>query len=59
MTDIICKTCEGSGKIANDGEKTPWSFYEKLPIESAGGVLMGFIKPTPCPDCGGSGKEKS
>lgn len=51
-----CTTCEGCGKIANDDSGTPWSAWTSLPLHSSAAVLMGLVRPVPCPDCNGSGK---
>ena len=50
-----CKTCDGCGKVANDGENTAWTMWASLPLKSALAVTMGFVKPIPCPDCYGLG----
>ena len=52
-----CARCEGCGEIANDDEGTPWSYWKSLPLMSAGAVLAGFVKPLPCPECSGSGRD--
>lgn len=57
MTEEKCVTCDGCGRIANDDEHTPWTFWENLPVKSAAAVLMGLVRPIPCPDCGGSGRR--
>ena len=57
MGESNCERCDGCGKIANDDEGTPWSFWENLPVKSAGAMLMGLVKPLPCPECGGSGER--
>lgn len=50
-----CMACDGCGRVADDDEETPWCYYESLPVKNAGAVLMGLVKPKPCPKCGGSG----
>ena len=50
-----CRRCDGCGKIANDSEGTPWSFWEALPPGSDMAVKMGVVKPIECPDCRGTG----
>lgn len=52
-----CTKCDGCGRIANDDEGTPWSFWESLPIRSGAAVLMGLVRPIPCPRCNGSGDD--
>ena len=53
--DIKCLKCMGCGQIANDEEGTPWSYWEKLPYESAAAIIIGLIKPITCPECRGTG----
>lgn len=50
-----CDRCEGCGKIANTRDAEPWSAWEELPAQSAIAIRMGWVKPIPCPECGGSG----
>lgn len=50
VTDT-CLTCHGEGRIANDDERTPWSFWASLPPGSDLAVKIGLIRPIPCPDC--------
>ena len=50
-----CQRCDGCGKIANDEDGTPWTFWEKLPLQSAGAAVMGMVRPIDCPDCKGTG----
>ncbi len=51
-----CRTCWGCGQVADDDEATPWKFWLELPVGSAAAVIMGLVKPLPCPDCGGTGE---
>lgn len=30
----------------------------QLPLQSAGAVILGLVKPLPCPECGGSGESE-
>ena len=53
-----CERCDGCGKIANDEDGTPWTFWEGLPLNTATAVLMGLVRPIPCPECGGSGNKQ-
>jgi hypothetical protein len=46
-----CPTCEGCGQIANDDSQTPWSAWLDLPLKSSAAVLMGLVRPLPCPTC--------
>ena len=50
-----CQNCDGCGKIANDEDGTPWTVWESLPLKSSAAVLMGLIRPIPCPVCDGTG----
>lgn len=51
-----CETCKGCGRIAEHVEM-PWDEWrEKDPQLSAAGARSGYIKPQPCPDCGGLGR---
>lgn len=50
-----CFRCMGCGKIANDEEGSPWSYWAKVPFESAAAIILGVIKPITCPECGGAG----
>jgi hypothetical protein len=53
-----CSKCDGCGKIANDDDQSPWTFWEQLPPGSDIAVRMGLVKPIACPKCGGSGEAK-
>jgi hypothetical protein len=55
---LICKRCEGCGKVANDANGSPWTAWAELPPGSDMAVRLGIVKPTVCPDCGGSGVTK-
>jgi len=46
-----CKTCLGCGLVADTKEQEPWTVWQNLPIKNAGSLLMGLIKPMPCPEC--------
>ena len=59
MADVKCPKCDGCGKVANDADETPWSAWTSLPLASSAAVLAGFVRPKPCPLCGGSGKIES
>lgn len=54
-----CSTCAGCGKVADDDEQTPWTYWTDLPMKSAGAVLVGIVRPLTCPTCGGSGEATS
>jgi len=55
MNEDKCKKCDGCGKIADDDEGAPWTFWTGLPLQSAAAVTMGLVKPIDCPDCSGGG----
>lgn len=50
-----CPACDGCGKIANDEDGTPWTYWAALPLQSSAAVLAGLVRPIPCPKCGGRG----
>jgi RecJ-like exonuclease len=56
-TKIYCETecpqCEGCGKITNTEEKESWKHWADIPIKSAQAVILGIVKPIPCPKCNG------
>lgn len=52
-----CAKCWGEGRIGNDHEGTPWSFWESLPPGSDLAVRLGFVRPIDCPECSGTGKR--
>lgn len=57
-TATECGTCAGCGRIANDDDRTPWKYWEELPVQSALAVVAGIVRPLPCPDCRGTGKRE-
>lgn len=46
-----CQRCDGCGLIANSDDGEPWSFWLELPLQSSAAVIMGLVKPIPCPAC--------
>jgi hypothetical protein len=50
-----CTRCDGCGQIADTEDGEPWTQWANLPVQSATAVLMGIVKPVPCPVCGGTG----
>lgn len=58
MTDK-CQRCDGCGRIASGEEGAPWTMWESLPPGSKAAVELGFVKPIPCPECGGFGTVNS
>lgn len=59
MVKDKCLKCDGCGRVANTDAEEPWTQWAELPVQSAAAVLMGIVKPIPCPECGGSGEAKS
>lgn len=55
MTMVECGRCNGCGQIADSKDGEPWNDWEDLPPGSNVAVLMGLVKPIPCPTCGGAG----
>lgn len=55
--EIKCGACAGCGQIANDDEGTPWQYWADLAPPSNLAVVIGIVRPLPCPSCGGSGKR--
>lgn len=51
-----CSRCAGCGQIADTEEGEPWAYWADLPAQSAAAVLMGVVKPIPCPQCDGFGR---
>ena len=52
-----CPTCKGCGEITNDEDRTPWKYWEEIPIENKLAIMMGIVKPIECPDCRGTGDK--
>jgi hypothetical protein len=52
-----CPKCDGCGKIANDDDQSPWTFWEALTPPSNMAVTLGLVKPVECPDCNGTGER--
>ena len=52
-----CQKCEGCGKVANDADGTPWTFWLELPVKASLAVVAGLVRPVTCPECKGSGVE--
>jgi len=53
--DLKCLKCDGCGRVADTDDQEPWSAWLALPLQSAGAVVMGLVKPMTCPACGGLG----
>lgn len=49
-----CMTCDGCGKVANDEDQTPWSYWEDHLRAAATAVRAGLVRPIPCPACSSS-----
>ena len=56
MKDDKCMKCDGCGKVADTEDQEPWSMWLDLPIRSGSAVMMGLVRPMPCPACGGTGR---
>lgn len=52
MAPAPCPKCDGCGQVANTPDQEPWSVWMALPLKSCGAVVVGFVKPIPCPQCG-------
>ena len=55
-----CDVCNGEGNTDNNedlAERGPWSYWAKLPVQSALAVIVGLVKPTKCYACNGTGEE--
>jgi predicted Zn-ribbon and HTH transcriptional regulator len=52
-----CRDCDGCGYISDDDDKTPWRAWAELPATSAIAVTMGWVKPSECPTCKGTGES--
>lgn len=51
MTIHECGRCEGCGHVTGSyGWEIPWT---KWSVD--GSATKGFMRPSPCPDCGGTG----
>lgn len=50
MSDV-CQKCGGCGKVADTEDEEPWTAWTELPLQSSIAVLMGLVKPKPCPVC--------
>jgi len=57
--EMVCPRCAGCGKVANTPEGEPWSHWTDLPLNSAGAVIVGLVRPVTCPACGGRGRVSS
>ena len=50
-----CEWCDGCGEVANTTDHEPWTMWLSLELKSSAAVLMGLVRPIPCPKCKGSG----
>lgn len=50
-----CIRCDGDGRIANTPNGESWTSWAALPLNSAHAVIMGLVRPIPCPVCKGRG----
>lgn len=52
MTDPDkCDRCWGCGLIASSEDGEPWTMWLDLPLKSSLAVVMGIVRPLPCPKC--------
>jgi len=51
---IECESCEGCGKICNDGSESPWKYWDNP--SSTVAIAKGWIAPETCKKCNGTGK---
>jgi ssDNA-binding Zn-finger/Zn-ribbon topoisomerase 1 len=42
---------ECKGEVADTEDQEPWTVWLKMPLGSAAAVLVGIVKPIPCPEC--------
>lgn len=54
--DDSCPRCNGCKQIADGEEGAPWWTWAQLPPPSNMAVVMGIVKPIPCPACNGTGR---
>lgn len=54
--DLPCEGCDGCGKVADTPDREPWTRWTALPLQSAAAVVLGVVKPIPCPYCNGTGR---
>ena len=59
MTTNPCPRCRGCGRIADSADGEPWSMWAELPPPENLAVVLGVVKPIPCPACGGSGEGEA
>ncbi len=50
-----CSKCDGCGKVADTKDQEPWTAWTGLPLVSSMAVIVGLVKPIPCPACKGWG----
>jgi hypothetical protein len=50
-----CPACMGCGKIANDDDRSPWTYWERLRPPANIAVQLGIVVPLRCEECGGTG----
>lgn len=54
--DRKCGKCDGCGRVADTTTQEPWTAWMGLTLGQAASVVLGVVKPIPCPECDGSGK---
>ena len=55
LAPTVCSKCDGCGQVANTDAQEPWKSWLELPLQSSAAVLMGLVKPMPCPACSSAG----
>lgn len=51
MNSEKCDRCDGCGLIASSKDGEPWTAWTSLPLHSSTAVVMGLVRPLPCPSC--------
>lgn len=49
-TEHKCALCWDCGQIADDDERSPWVIWSDLKPPANMAVVMGMVKPIPCPN---------
>lgn len=57
MTTDVCQKCEGCEQVADTEEQEPWTAWLDIPLKSSMAVVMGLVRPIPCPECKGEPPE--
>lgn len=54
-----CARSDGCGQVANSDDQEPWTVWLDLPLRSAAAVLLGLVRPIPCPECHGAKRVRA